>query len=183
MRLLLPGPVTLCMEHNITCLKVPCIRIPITLLSYYIIAQPSEHSFDLALMISLRLSELMTGENAILQVTVKTEFLWLHLITEYTFISVGIMLPLFYKCTPMQKSFVLKHSFLSFIFMCLKMWVMLNYLHVLESWGGMFLSYEIVKYGSLKSVKGYWKAFCQNGFCFSFKSVLPLWNILSLAET
>lgn len=51
------------------------IRILITLLSNYIIAQPSEPSFDLALMISLLSSELITGENAILQVTVKTEFL------------------------------------------------------------------------------------------------------------
>lgn len=147
--------------HVILC-NIPkgtLIRILITLLSNYIIAQPSEHSFDLALMISLLSSELITGENAILQVTVKTEFLWLHLITGYTFISVGIMLPLFYKCTPMLKSFVLKHSFLSFIFACLEMWVMLNYLCVLESWDGMFLSYEVVKYGSLKSVKGYWKAF------------------------
>lgn len=99
---------------------VPCIRLAITLTSNYIIAQSSESSFDFALMISLPRFELITGENAILQVTVKTEFLGLHLIIGYTFISVGIMLPLFYKCTPTQKSFVLKHSFLSFIFVCLK---------------------------------------------------------------
>lgn len=109
-------------------------------------------------MISLPSSELITGENAILQVTVKTEFLGLHLITGYTFITVGIMLPLFYKCTPTQKSFVLKHSFLSFIFVCLKMGVMWHYLNALESWGGVlfcffFLSYEVVKYGSLKVLR------------------------------
>lgn len=46
--------------------------------------------FDLALMISLPSSELITAENAILQVTVKTEFLRLHLITRYTFHLVHI---------------------------------------------------------------------------------------------
>lgn len=84
------------------------------------ITQPSEFRFDLALMISPPSFELMAVENAILQVTVKTEFLRLHLITGYTFLSVGIMLPLFYKCTPTQKRFVLKYCLLSFIFVCLK---------------------------------------------------------------
>lgn len=116
-------------------------------------------------MISLSSSELITGENAILQVTVKTEFLRLRLITEYTFISCrGNPTFILQKCRAMQKSFVLKYSFLSFIFACLKMRVMLNYL---ISWNLeviCFLSYERVKYGSLKSLKGYCRAFAETFF-------------------
>ena len=47
------------------------------------ITQPFQLSFDLALMISLPSSELIS-ENAILQVTVKTKFPRLYLITRYT---------------------------------------------------------------------------------------------------
>lgn len=107
-------------------------------------------------MISLPSSELITGENAILQVTVKTEFLGLHLITGYTFISVGIMLPLFYKCTPTQKSFVLKHSFLSFI-ICMPENVsdvqLLKRPGILNILRFFYFFYEVVKYGSLKVLR------------------------------
>lgn len=79
------------------------IRLLIILFYNYIIIPPSQLSFDLAL-ISLPSSELIAGENALLHVTVKTEFLRLHLITGYTLICVGITLPLFYKCTPTQRA-------------------------------------------------------------------------------
>lgn len=39
------------------------------------------------------------------------------------------------------------------------MWVMLNYSYALESWGGVFLSYEI-----LKNIEAYQKAFGEMGF-------------------
>ena len=75
----------------------------ITFSSNCIITQPFQLSFDLALMISLPSSELIS-ENAILQVTVKTKFPRLYLITRYTWICVRIMLPLFCKCTPTQRA-------------------------------------------------------------------------------
>jgi hypothetical protein len=59
------------------------------------------------------------------------------------------------------------------------MWVMLNYLHVPESWSGVFFCYEIVKYGNLKSVKGYQKAFAE----MDFKNLCHFGNISSPVET
>lgn len=132
-------------------------------------------------MISLPSSELIAAENAILQVTVKIEFLRLRLITGYT-VCVRIMLPLFYKCTPTQKSFVLKYSFVGFIFVCLKN---VSDVQLLKRPGILrwcVLAFETVKQGSLRSVKvlGVTKMILQK---WSFEFVSPLRNISSPAET
>lgn len=123
-------------------------------------------------MISPPSFELMAVENPILQVTVTTEFLKLPLIAGYTFLSVGIILPLFYKCTPTQKSFVLKYSLLSFTFMCLKMWMVLNYLcyqNLEVVWFCLWDS-EIRKFQKKKEKKKL-LLFCRSGLLKSLKSV------------
>lgn len=71
------------MQCIVTYVKVPHIQLWIMFSSNCIITQPFQLSFDLALMISLPSSELIS-ENAILQVTVKTKFPRLYLITGYT---------------------------------------------------------------------------------------------------
>lgn len=65
------------------------------------------------------------------------------------------------------------------------MWVMLNYSYALESWGGVFLSYEIVKYGSLKNTEAYQKAFAEMVFfrITSLEYFIPTRHLASAVST
>lgn len=131
-------------------------------------------------MISLPSSELIAGENAILQVTVKTQFLSLRLITGYTFLSVRIMLPFIWQMhthTEELCSQILFSKLYVWVPENLSVVILLTCPRILRwcvfaLWDG-----EIRKFKKSSELP---ESFYRNGFC---KSTSALGNISSPAET